>query len=179
MALQETLELDKAVKAALNMTDREDTLVIVTADHGHAVSMAGYPDRGNNILGLVKVKNTAKNQVQPYTTIGYANGPGFDFHFDKNIGFWKDILEEDFTDNNFMQMATFGLSDETHGGEDVSAYAIGPQAHLISGVHEQSYLAHLVAYSACLKKDSLSCPQGRLRYQNQNNNKLGYFYVTA
>ena len=85
-----------------------------------------------------------------------ANGPGFDFHFDKNIGFWKYIHEEDFTDNNFMQMAMFGLSDETHGGDDVSAYAIGRQAHLISGVHEQSYLAHLVAYSACLKKDSLS-----------------------
>ena len=63
--------------------------------------------------------------------------------------------------NNFKQMATFYRGDETHGGEDVSAYAIGPQAHLVSGVHEQSYLAHLVAYAACIRKDTLSCPKGK------------------
>ena len=62
--------------------------------------------------------------------------------------------------NDFKQMATFYLPYETHGGEDVSAYAIGPQAHLISGVHEQSYLAHLVAYAACIREDTLSCPKG-------------------
>ena len=78
----------KAVKAALDMTD----MVIVTADHGHAISMAGYPDRGNNILGLVKDTETRRSRTRP---IGYANGPGFDFHFDRNIGFWKEILEED------------------------------------------------------------------------------------
>ena len=166
MALEETIELENAVKAALEMTEREDTLIIVTADHGHAVTMSGYPERGNPILGFVKdvekgnYVNNTKNEAQPYTTIGYANGPGFDFHFDKSIGFWKDIENENYMSNNFRQMATFYLDDETHGGEDVSAYAIGPQAHLVSGVHEQSYLAHLVAYAACLRKETLSCPQG-------------------
>ena len=29
--------------------------------------------------------------------------------------------------NSFRQMATFPLRDETHGGEDVSVYAVGPQ----------------------------------------------------
>ena len=52
--------------------------------------------------------------------------------------------------NDFVQMATFYLPDETHGGEDVSAYAIGPQSHLISGVHEQSYIAHVMAYASCV-----------------------------
>ena len=93
MALEETIELENAVKAALEMTEREDTLIIVTADHGHAVTMSGYPERGNPILGFVKniergnFVNNTENQAQPYTTIGYANGPGFDFHFDTNIGF--------------------------------------------------------------------------------------------
>lgn len=32
------------------------------------------------------------------------------------------------------------------------------QAHLLTGVHEQSYLAHLVSYAACLQEDSLGCP---------------------
>ena len=167
MALEETVELENAVQAALEMTDQEDTLIIVTADHGHAVTMSGYPDRGHPILGFVNNKdrrayvNNTKNEAQPFTTIGYANGPGFDFHFDRNIGFWKNIEDEDYMSNNFKQMATFYRGDETHGGEDVSAYAIGPQAHLVSGVHEQSYLAHLVAYAACIRKDTLSCPKGK------------------
>ena len=32
------------------------------------------------------------------------------------------------------------------------------QAHLLTGVHEQSYVAHLVSYAACLQQESLDCP---------------------
>merc|ERR1719348_694902 len=96
---------------------------------------------------------------QPYTTISYANGPGYNFHWDNATNYWKNVSGMDFQDKNFLQPAAFFLADETHGGEDVSAYAIGPQAHLISGVHEQSYLAHLVAYAGCLKEKHLGCPQ--------------------
>ena len=52
-AFEETLELEKAVQAALDMTDEEETLIVVTGDHGHAFTINGYPDRGNNILGNV------------------------------------------------------------------------------------------------------------------------------
>ena len=31
-------------------------------------------------------------------------------------------------------------------------------AHLFHGVHEQSYIAHLVSYAACLQEESLGCP---------------------
>lgn len=39
---------------------------------------------------------------------------------------------------------------ETHGGEDVAIYAKGPMAHLFHGVQEQNYIAHVMAYSACI-----------------------------
>lgn len=166
MAMEETLQLEEAVKTVMEMTKREDTLILVTADHSHAVTMSGYPERGNPILGLnqdsyYKVTNPWTGGDQPYTTIGYANGPGWDYHWDNETGFWRNLTNVDFSANSFQQMATFHLDYETHGGEDVTAYALGPQAHLVSGVHEQSYLAHLLAYAGCLKPDQLGCPEGR------------------
>merc|ERR1712004_399321 len=82
---------------------------------------------------------------------------GYD-HFDQATGFWRNISKMDTEANSFGQMATFPLRDETHGGEDVSVYAVGPQAHLMTGVHEQSYLAHLAAYAGCFQEKSLGCP---------------------
>lgn len=51
-ALSETIEFDEAVQRAVNLTSSKDTLIVVTADHSHTMTIAGYPDRGNNILGL-------------------------------------------------------------------------------------------------------------------------------
>jgi len=163
MAMEETLSLEEAVEVAMSLTKREETLIIVTADHSHAVTINGYPKRGNSILGSVLRPETGlgmmtPNGLQPYSTISYANGPGFYDHFDQATGFWKNISKMDTEANSFRQMATFPLRDETHGGEDVSVYAVGPQAHLVTGVHEQSYLAHLAAYAGCFQEESLGCP---------------------
>lgn len=51
-ALDETVEFSNAIKLAVEMTNREDTLIVVTSDHAHTMSMSGYPDRGNPIAGL-------------------------------------------------------------------------------------------------------------------------------
>lgn len=51
-ALDETVEFSKAVQAAVDVTDPSETLIVVTADHGHTMSISGYPSRGTNILGL-------------------------------------------------------------------------------------------------------------------------------
>lgn len=48
------MELAKAVSAAVNLTKEEDTLILVTADHSHVMSLNGYARRGNNILGLLR-----------------------------------------------------------------------------------------------------------------------------
>ena len=42
------------------------------------------------------------------------------------------------------------LNYETHGGEDVAVYAVGPMSHLFTGVNEQHYLAHAMAYASCV-----------------------------
>ena len=55
-ALEETLQFDNAIKAALELTDKQDTLIIVTADHSHTMTINGYPDRGNELLGKLILK---------------------------------------------------------------------------------------------------------------------------
>lgn len=72
LALDETVEYAKAVKKARALTDESDTLIVVSSDHAHTMTVAGYPSRGNDILGAV---DTAKGfDDKPYTTISYANG---------------------------------------------------------------------------------------------------------
>lgn len=72
LALDETLEFSNAVAEAASMTSEDDTLIVVTSDHAHTISMAGYPKRGENILGT---PHTLANDNKTYTTLSYANGP--------------------------------------------------------------------------------------------------------
>ncbi|KAJ7324669.1 hypothetical protein JRQ81_017689 [Phrynocephalus forsythii] len=56
-----------------------------------------------------------------------------------------------FEGDSYHQQAAVPLSSETHGGEDVAIMAKGPMAHLFHGVQEQTYVAHAMAYAACLE----------------------------
>lgn len=83
-ALTDTIQLSEAVEVARQMTSDADTLIIVTADHSHTMTIAGYPSRGNPILGkadsglgLIGIADVARDSLGlPYTTLSYANGPG-------------------------------------------------------------------------------------------------------
>lgn len=87
-ALIETIEFDRAIQAvyeSLTEQEREETLIVVTADHSHTLTIAGYPTRGNPILGKVKGNDSGGHALThpnldelklPYTTLSYANGPG-------------------------------------------------------------------------------------------------------
>lgn len=72
-ALDETVEFSKAIQKASDITSRLDTLIVVTADHAHTMSLAGYPTRGNDILGNA---DQGLDKL-PYSTLSYANGPGY------------------------------------------------------------------------------------------------------
>ncbi|XP_046405831.1 alkaline phosphatase 4-like isoform X2 [Ischnura elegans] len=151
LALQEGVEFDAAVELAMSMVDPKETLVVVTADHSHAFTINGYPRRGNDILGFA---NDSKTDYA-YETLTYANGPSFYYHRRNDTteanSTWRDVSTDSTRDGVYYQhFSPMYMEDETHAGEDVPIYAIGPQAHLLHGVHEQSYIAHVISYSACI-----------------------------
>lgn len=150
-ALEEVVAFDQAIQAAQQLTNESDTLIIVTADHSHAFNINGYPPRGNPITGLSgEVGDNGYNQ----TTLTYSSGPGFM----KNINNqstnplfpWHDSSTLNIHDKNFRQVSINPLGSAAHGGEDVAVYATGPMAHLVYGVHEQNYVAHVMAHAACM-----------------------------
>ena len=51
---------------------------------------------------------------------------------------------------NYQYPGLFPASSETHGGDDVGVFAIGPWAHLFTGVYEQNLIPHMLAYASCL-----------------------------
>jgi alkaline phosphatase len=59
-ALHETSEMDDAVAYAVQVTNPDDTLIIVTADHSHTLTIGGYAERGADILGRCKRKFNSK-----------------------------------------------------------------------------------------------------------------------
>jgi alkaline phosphatase len=69
LALDETVEFAKAIQAAADLTEERDTLIVVTADHAHTLSISGYPIRGNDIFG----KNDCTLQ-KPQVTSPHAAG---------------------------------------------------------------------------------------------------------
>ena len=135
-ALHDTLALDKAVDVARAMLDPQRSLILVTADHSHTMTLSGYPRRGNPILGKVEAipgeLMTDANGL-PYTVLGYANGPGF-------VTPTPDLTEVDTQAPDYRQPATIPLPSETHDGEDVAAYAWGVGGALVRGVMEQNAL---------------------------------------
>ena len=61
---------------------------------------------------------------------------------------WKKkyILNIFSTADGYHQQAAVPLDSETHGGEDVGVYSSGPFSHLLTGVFEQSYIAHIIMW---------------------------------
>ncbi|WP_226703477.1 alkaline phosphatase [Microbulbifer elongatus] len=171
-ALTDAVEMANAVQVAMDNTSAEDTLIIVTADHSHVMTIAGYPTRGNPILGKV-VNNDSSGQPEsavalaadgmPYTTITYANGlghahygasPDADDRYEDPISAGRqDISASDTESAGYHQEALVPLGSETHGGEDVGIWARGPGAHLLSGTNEQSFIFHVMAHAGGLLEE--------------------------
>ena len=169
-ALTDTIALSDAVRVVNEMTRADDTLILVTADHAHTMNFVGYPTRGNPILGKVKggsgeegdpVKFALDATGLPYTTLSYANGPGYAGATDqqkegpKNARFdssgWQqatygrpNLTEVDTEHPDYLQESMVPMRAETHGGDDVGIWARGPGSSAVRGSVEQNTVFHFL-----------------------------------
>jgi len=155
-ALHETVAFDKAIGEVLSMVNLDETLVIVTADHSHTMTIGGYSKRTNDITST-----PSDREEDNFTMLSYGNGPGFKNMGAMKEGNWTAIDRVNVTLSagvgapiEFRQASAAPLSSETHGGDDVGIWAVGPWAHLVHGVHEQSYIATVMQYAGCLGRYS-------------------------
>ncbi len=173
-ALEDVMAFDAAVKMAREMTNPDETLIIVTADHSHGLTINGYPKRNNPILGLtvsLDGKPMKAADGKAYTTLLYSSGPGSMFASSKDFrkivpGKYSlgadrkaddailvtrpDPKEVDTEDHDYVQQALIPSRFSMHTGEDVPVFADGPSAWLVHGAIEENTLFHIMAYAAGL-----------------------------
>ncbi|KAJ2950985.1 hypothetical protein O0L34_g5361 [Tuta absoluta] len=154
-ALDETLELETALLAALERVNPAETLIVVTADHGHVMTFGGQATpRGHPVLG----SDTVVSDIDGlrYTTLLYGTGPG---HAEpRALPLNSSASAPAVADA--VHAAAVPRQWATHGAEDVPIYALGPMATILfAGVVEQSYIPHAIAYAACLAHHSRRCQE--------------------
>ena len=137
----------------MTRVDIQETLIVVTADHSHTLTLSGYATRGNPILGHVigndregypQTAPLKDKQGNPYTVLSYRDGPGANIERDHD---GDETKHEPLNDPEYQQIALVPMDYETHGGEDVALYAIGPQSQLFSGTLEQHWVFHALKYA--------------------------------
>jgi len=176
-ALTDAEELDRAIGEAVARVDLRETLILVTADHSHVFTMAGYPLRAagelaypvasapaeylesphNNLFDVVYDVDGDGNVVkstdaggQPYTVLGYQNGPGYrgvprvDPALDP-FGGLSGLPGAGPNDSEYLQEAAVPLGSETHAGEDVALYGVGPGSHRVRGTVKNSRVYEVMA----------------------------------
>lgn len=169
-ALTDAVALSDAVKTAKQLSSDKDTLILVTADHSHVFTIAGYPSRGNPILGKTAIDGDMTKDALglPYTTLSYANGPGWTGGMQRKVfnpatesaeattyeggNLRPDLNNVDTANPSYMQEATVPMVAETHAGEDVAIYADGPGAYLLRGTLEQNVIYHVMADALGMRK---------------------------
>lgn len=154
-SLDETVQFAEAVLLATQHTNSDNTLIVVTADHAHTMSLSGYSKRGHDILGVSNTISEADKRV--YTTLSYANGPGGPAPDER--GNRANITLQMISNKEFQYPKIVPLKYETHGGDDVALFAYGPWSHLFNGMYEQNVIPHLIGYAACIGNGLTVCKE--------------------
>ncbi|CAH8596520.1 unnamed protein product [Dicrocoelium dendriticum] len=143
IALTDTTAMEDAVLVAVEETDPDDTLLIVTADHSQPYGIVGY---GTRDLSVLDVDYTLMgSDGMRYLISSYFNGPG---------GKVNESRDDPNTPmrfgDKFVQQALVPMVLSTHAAEDVAIYAKGPMGQLIHGTMDNTHVAHITMYSLCL-----------------------------
>jgi len=176
-ALEDTLAMDKAIDTALAFMEKVDpglanTLIVVTADHDHAIAFNGYGKIGSPILGKVVDYQTGAlalaSDGKPYTTLVFGNGGRPNASAASKVNAedgnkpWvaparsaarDDLTSVDTTQDNFLQEVGINLGtpgSETHGGGDVMLFAGGAGAKIFKGTMDNTKVFFKVKEAAGL-----------------------------
>jgi len=132
-SIREMAEFDETIEkvvSQLTPQEKKETLIIVTADHGHTFQIGGQNvKRGTDI--------TSEPTVNGTTVAGYFTGPNSD---NDNV---QTAFDQRLRSYNQMNYAS-------HSAEDVPIFARGPMAHLLTGVHEESYIGQVMKFATCV-----------------------------
>jgi alkaline phosphatase len=126
---------------------------IKSHDPGYETAIAA----GHGILDLVwdldqesgHVEPTPDRNGTPYTVLGYHNGPGYrgaarvDPRSDVFAGV-NGVVPTGPAHPAYFQEAAVPLSSETHSGEDVAIYAVGPGAEHVRGTVKNAHIFHVM-----------------------------------
>ena len=121
--------------------------------HSYAPGYANTAARGNGIFDVVydldqttgHVSESGDSTGVPYTVLGYLNGPGYrggvriDPRVDPRPGRLGQIPNGPWHQAYFQESA-IPLGSETHSGEDVAIYAVGPGADLVRGTVKNTHI---------------------------------------
>ena len=144
-SLEEVMELELAVKTALNLVNISETLMIVTADHSHSLPINGYPRHEADILGYDGGRGSQQRSDDPlgrhYPSLMYSTGPG------KRLSFYDISEDQRLSEADFVYPATVFRESAAHGGEDVALYAIGPHSDMFHGLMDQHQIPHILSYA--------------------------------
>ena len=144
-ALADTIAFDDAIKIAIDKADLARTLIVVTSDHDHTMTLIGGSRRGSDVLGLHLNPITGKPSIDAsgnsYTSLVFGTGSN---RPDKRAPLdTPTVLGKD-----YQQEAAIKLASDTNGGGDVMLYAAGAGASNFHGTVENTRVFALIRAAA-------------------------------
>ncbi|AOK28072.1 MULTISPECIES: alkaline phosphatase [Burkholderia] len=143
-ALEDTVAFDEAIRTALSKVDLSNTLIVVTADHDHTMTINGYSKRGNPILDISRNYRDGQPSKDAdgntYTTLVFGNGanrPNVRTSVDSASATHEAYLQE-------VGVRLGSPGSETHGGGDVMLFADGADAKAFKGTLDNTKVFGLV-----------------------------------
>lgn len=137
--IDNTIEIIKAVRVAIDQTSEEDTLIIFTSDYA-----ARNPD-----IAEIYDENVSS------TSEGTSSDTSYDssFRFSSSS---KSSYESD-SYSSLEDIPSVGKCDIRETGEDAFLFARGPWSHLFGSVIEQYWIPHFAAFASCIGEGAQVC----------------------